>query len=169
MFGLDYLQKSVGETTFFERLPLIMQAWRRGEPSVGTVDGNRLPLLSNRSSINPVTWSLLNWLSMLQTWRGPRYETGTLVHGLLSSRDAPWHLLIRKPEKQHDAEFISESLSTRLLEHINITLHKAFVGDESMRRVQLDHSGFDMTGSFPFYHTRGRGTPSTTRSNRERR
>ncbi|KAI6134421.1 hypothetical protein EV401DRAFT_1908716 [Pisolithus croceorrhizus] len=117
MFGLDYLQKLVGEITFFERLPSIMQALRRGEPSV---DDGSPTCLSSLSSVSSESWDSLDYVDLLSEWKGPRYETGTVHDVLRLRRDDAQYSLIKKEAKQHDLEFISVSLSTKLLEFVYV-------------------------------------------------
>lgn len=143
MFSLDYLQELVGEITFFERLPSIMQAWRRGEPSVGTVDGHDLSTYLSNPSVSSVTRSLPRCLNLLGTWTGSRYDTGT-VYRVLPLPDFPGPLLVRKPTNRHEIEFISESLSARLLERICVTLNDAWGDDKSRRGDQVDDTDFDV-------------------------
>ncbi|KAI6161095.1 hypothetical protein EDD17DRAFT_1592285 [Pisolithus thermaeus] len=141
MFGIDCLQELVGEITFFERLPLIMQTWRRGEPSVGAADGHGSPTyLSSPSSASSEPWDNPECLDLLSKWKGPRYET-VAVHDVLSLRYADGEdLLIKKEAKQHQLEFISESLSIRLLESIYVFSAEERGEDE----YQLVHTDFDM-------------------------
>ncbi|KAI6134407.1 hypothetical protein EV401DRAFT_1359539 [Pisolithus croceorrhizus] len=162
-----------------------MQAWRCGEPSVGTVNETGLP--ANPMSLSSVGWvghNLREFLYFLSKWRGPCYESGT-VQAMSSRQYALRHLVIRKPSAHHKIRFTSESLSIMLLEHILVTFCSACEHDEYRRRDQGSYTGFDMvgnplshsmaqfwillTGSCPFYDATGRGTPSATRSNRGRR
>ncbi|KAI6023035.1 hypothetical protein PISMIDRAFT_595468 [Pisolithus microcarpus 441] len=46
--------------------------------------------------------------------------------------------------RHHEMEFISESLSARLLERIYITLHNALESDNSRQGDQVDHTDFDI-------------------------
>ncbi|KAI6100781.1 hypothetical protein EDD16DRAFT_440617 [Pisolithus croceorrhizus] len=132
MFGIDCLQELVGEITFFERLPLIMQTWRRGHGSP--------TYLSSPSSASSEPWDNPECLDLLSKWKGPRYET-VAVHDVLSLRYADGEdLLIKKEAKQHQLEFISESLSIRLLESIYVFSAEERGEDED----QLVHTDFDM-------------------------
>ncbi|KAI6107096.1 hypothetical protein EDD16DRAFT_122536 [Pisolithus croceorrhizus] len=141
MFGIDCLQELVGEITFFERLPRIMQAWRRGEPSVGAADGHGSPTyLSSPSSASSEPWDNLECLDLLSKWKGPRYET-VAAHNALSLRYVDGEdLLIKKEAKQHRLEFISGSLSSRLLEFVYVSSVEGWGEDE----YQLGHTDFDM-------------------------
>ncbi|KAI6023005.1 hypothetical protein PISMIDRAFT_404570 [Pisolithus microcarpus 441] len=141
MFGLDYLQELVGEITFFERLPSIMQAWRRREPSVGAVDVVRLSDLLSVSSV--VIQDLLTSLAFHLSRKSPRYETRT-AHSVSSHEQDPKPLLIRKPRGHHAIEFLSDTLSAGLLEHICDTLDNVMDFDESRRRDHRGHTDFDM-------------------------
>lgn len=132
-----------------------MQAWRRGEFTGRIMDrshaapGGSLESLhysvglstypSSPLSIRSVTRSLLG----LRTWRGPRCGTGT-VHSVSLCPKLPRRLTMRKQTRHHEIEFISRSLSAGLLEHICVTLHNVWEYDESRRRDQADHTGFDM-------------------------
>ncbi|KAI6107088.1 hypothetical protein EDD16DRAFT_1623869 [Pisolithus croceorrhizus] len=136
MFGLDYLQKLVGEITFFERLPSIMQALRRGEPSV---DDGSPTCLSSLSSVSSESWDSLDYVDLLSEWKGPRYETGTVHDVLRLRRDDAQYSLIKKEAKQHDLEFISVSLSTKLLEFVYVLSSEKW-GDGD----PLGHTDFDM-------------------------
>ncbi|KAI6134410.1 hypothetical protein EV401DRAFT_1908621 [Pisolithus croceorrhizus] len=131
MFGIDCLQELVGEITFFERLPRIMQAWRRGEPSVGAADGHGSPTyLSSPSSASSEPWDNLECLDLLSKWKGPRYET-VAAHNALSLRYVDGEdLLIKKEAKQHRLEFISGSLSSRLLEFVYVSSVEGWGEDE---------------------------------------
>ncbi|KAI6167825.1 hypothetical protein EDD17DRAFT_865017 [Pisolithus thermaeus] len=137
MFGLDYLQKLVGEITFFERLPSIMQALRRGEPSVE--DDGSPTCLSSLSSVSSESWDSLDYVDLLSEWKGPRYETGTVHDVLRLRRDDAQYSLIKKEAKQHDLEFISVSLSTKLLEFVYVLSSEKW-GDGD----PLGHTDFDM-------------------------
>ncbi|KIK25112.1 hypothetical protein PISMIDRAFT_352924 [Pisolithus microcarpus 441] len=134
MFSLDYLQELIGEITFFERLPSIMQAWRRGHD---------LSTYLLNPSVSSVTRSLPRCLNLLGTWTGSRYDTGT-VYRVLPLPDFPGPLLVRKPTNRHEIEFISESLSARLLERICVTLNDAWGDDKSRREDQVDDTDFDV-------------------------
>lgn len=90
-----------------------------------------------------MTWNLLESLDLLRTWRGPRGEPAT-VHRVLPLRYNSQYLFIRKPTSRHKLEFISESLSTQLLEHICVTLSDAWGYDKSRRRDQVGDNDFDM-------------------------
>ncbi|KAI6107083.1 hypothetical protein EDD16DRAFT_120798 [Pisolithus croceorrhizus] len=144
MFGIDCLQELVGEITFFERLPLIMQTWRRGEPSVGAADGHGSPTyLSSPSSASSEPLDIFECSGLLSMWKGPRYETVAAHDALLLRYVDGEDLLIKKEARQHQLEFISESLSNRLLEFIYVSSVEGWGEDED----QLGHTDFDMVGN----------------------
>ncbi|KIO05861.1 hypothetical protein M404DRAFT_505804 [Pisolithus tinctorius Marx 270] len=104
MFGLEHLEIFVGEITFFEHLPSMMEAQMRVKGSVGTTRGNRSSVQPSNPSFNScrevVAPILLNKCEIL----------GQLTIDKVFLRE--------KQHTQHEVESISQTLSVGLLDHI---------------------------------------------------
>ncbi|KIK15634.1 hypothetical protein PISMIDRAFT_687094 [Pisolithus microcarpus 441] len=70
------------------------------------------------------------------------------MHSALPARrDDSCYLLIKKRMRHRELEFMSESLSARMLERILITLHNALESDKSRQGDHVDHTDFDMVSN----------------------
>ncbi|KAI6147787.1 hypothetical protein BKA82DRAFT_4144198 [Pisolithus tinctorius] len=128
MFGLEHLKNFVGEVTFFERLPSIMETRLHNGGSVGTAGGSGLPahpfnLLFNarREVVVPRLLERCNVLGQ---------QTGRSV--LRAMRNA-----------QDEVASISQTLGAGLLEHIRATLLDVCEGNPSRRTDQIGDTDHD--------------------------
>lgn len=118
MFGLGVLKNYLGEITFFQRLPSIMEEYLRSEDSTGTAGGVGLSACpSNSSFVRAVTPSLFESRLAPNVGHDSCYETDPPL--LLKKCETLGGRSLDETRKtQHDVKTISQTLGVGLLEHI---------------------------------------------------